>query len=533
MPVGSPLEMYTTVLGWHIYNGFWDLIAHTGLVLIPFGWMALNNMVEARKSASKTDVGIKAFRRTEVELITAFFVMFLFAVPSIHLRTATVKYIHSSCELNGTQLERTTQSKTFGATRSTYDQNVGEPIIAILDGSQPGIPPVWYLMASYMRAIPEALKQTLPCNPDLRLLATDLQNAAIQNLYLRDELAMFQRDCWHPSVNQFLREKPEIPGGDDKNIKRDISWAGSNFFLQTPGYYDSFRVKEPLKSFSYDQVRDETKMTPEHAQGRGMPYCREWWQSPSEGLRERLLTDADMESNLNWRYLVRRAFGQDERQARDALLYTILSMDTKVRANKLTNAYPRDTFLGSKALGRATGELKASAATAGLAAAAPILYTGIFVIKQAAPIFQAVILMFIVAMLPVLLTISGFQIKPAIALMFTMASVHFWSFIFALIHWLDTSLWSGATNDTSIGWNTLSPFNATEKSTFLVFDYVIGSLYIMLPLFLTVLMSIAGAKVGDQLATQTGQAVKSTGGKGGSGIGVATKVATKGGKGGK
>ena len=70
-------------------------------------------------------------------------------------------------------------------------------------------------------------------------------------------------------------------------------------------------------------------------------------------------------------------------------------MDTKVRANKLTNAYPRDTFLGSKTLGRATGELKGSAAIIGLAAGAPILYTGIFVIKQAAPIFQAVILMFI------------------------------------------------------------------------------------------------------------------------------------------
>ena len=36
MPVGSIIELYTTLLGWLMYDGLWDLMGGTGLLMVPF-----------------------------------------------------------------------------------------------------------------------------------------------------------------------------------------------------------------------------------------------------------------------------------------------------------------------------------------------------------------------------------------------------------------------------------------------------------------------------------------------------------------
>ena len=122
MPVGTPLELYTVVLAWHIYTATWDLLSNLGLTLIPFASIIFNNLIEARKGAAKTDVGVQALRRTEVEGLVAIFVMLLFAVPNVALKARTVTYIHSSCSIQNNALERTTEKRTFGVTRTTFDE---------------------------------------------------------------------------------------------------------------------------------------------------------------------------------------------------------------------------------------------------------------------------------------------------------------------------------------------------------------------------------------------------------------------------
>ena len=367
MPVGSPIEIYTTVLAWHLFTSFWALLSQTGLVLIPFGWMVFVNMIESRKNASKMDVGVRAFRRSEAEVYTAAFVAFIFAVPTVNININAVHYTNSSCEVSaGGQLDRGSAKISFGATRTTYDEAVGAPIIASLEGGRPKMPVVWYLVTRYMRAIPEALKHALPCNPDLRLMATEISNSQVTAPALRDELGMFQRDCWRPSVSRFLRDKPPTQNTGIEDINADISWAGSQFFLTTPGYYDIYRASELLTSFRYDPVRDESRVSSEHAQGRGMPYCQEWWDSSSEGLRARLLEDTGLDSNVNVRYWLNRAFGSsNSREARDALLYEILNTDVKLQSNKIHNAYPRDGSGG--ALNSVQDTLRSGATTLGLA----------------------------------------------------------------------------------------------------------------------------------------------------------------------
>ncbi len=241
MPVGSPLEIYTTVLAWHVYTGFWDLLASTGLIYAPFIAIFVRNMLDARKKASSTDVGIRALRTAEIEFYMALFVLLFFTAPTINLRVNNVEYTHTSCEIVGNELERTTEQAAFGATRTNYDEAIGAPLITLMDGKQAKVPILWWFVSHYLRAIPEAGKQLLPCNPDLRLLATQTQNSQISDPLLRDELSIFERDCWRYAVNKFLRTKPDIPASIT-DIESDIAWAGSQFFLTTSGYYDGRHV---------------------------------------------------------------------------------------------------------------------------------------------------------------------------------------------------------------------------------------------------------------------------------------------------
>ena len=521
MPVGSPLEMYTTVLAWHLFTQFWSLLSQTGLILIPFAALILNNLIEARSEASKTDVGIFALRRSEAQLYTCLVVMFLFAVPTVEMRVQSVNYIHSSCEFSadGT-LERKSQSRGFQASLTTYDEAVGSPILAILEGEQARVPLAWWVISHFLRAIPEAAKQLLPCQPDLRLLATEVQHNSITGLALRDEMGMFQRDCWLPAMNLFLREKPPTNTFEDiEDINLDTSWAGSQFFRETDGYYNNFRATQPLRSFAYNARRDGVEMTPEQASGRGKPYCTEWWDSPSEGLRERLLADTGLDSNLNWRYLARRTFGSESsREARDSLLYAVLTMDTGLQTNHITNSFPRDDLFS-------LGNLKSLGAWTGTVIKAPEFYTSIHAIRQAAPMLQAILLLFIILMLPILHTVSGFNLKTTITLVFVVASVQFWSFIFALCHWLDTSLWEGAAANVDASLSVV--LDNSQHLNRMIFDYVIGACYLMLPIALTSLMSVAGARVGGELASQVGGAGTTIGGQSAAGVQMATSRLTK------
>ena len=36
MVVSSAVELYTTLLGWHLYNSIWTLISSAGIIAIPF-----------------------------------------------------------------------------------------------------------------------------------------------------------------------------------------------------------------------------------------------------------------------------------------------------------------------------------------------------------------------------------------------------------------------------------------------------------------------------------------------------------------
>lgn len=515
MPVGSPLEVYTTALGWHLFNQLWTVLTATGLAVIPFFVIIGRAMMDARTEAQTTDVGVRAFRTAEAEVYLAFTVLLLFAAPNINLNMNKITYTPPACNAAGEV--KKAGGKTFGKTGTTYDQTTGRRVQAALDGNNPKVPMLWWLIGHYGRALPEAARHSLPCAPDLRLVDTAIENSRITDPRLRDELTMFQRDCWRPARHRFDRDKPpytikhperrwrkpprsSLP--EAQQIQADTGWVGSRFFLDTDGYYNLDRAAEPLKGFPYREDRDSTEIDPVLTPGAGMPWCTEWWQDAQHGLRGRLLAfiEADLKAVLGaelHHHLVDYTNSSDRRVTfihliwgRDeALLYLALRRDDGLQRQALTNAYPRD----NSAADSVKAGLKGLLATGGLAWEAPKMYTMIHVIKNAAPIIQALVLLLLTAVLPLLLVVSLYSVKTTLTLVLSYMSIQFWSFLFALADWVDRELLA-ALRDLGSG-----------GSIPLLVDYITGTLYLIFPVMFTALMGMAGARVGDALAVSAGR----------------------------
>src|SRR5690606_37923562 len=146
------------------FNSLWDLLSGTGVALLPFGFIVIRNLIEARKSRDKTDVGVQVLARSEIEFYVAFFVLILCVNPAINLAPQSVRANIHQCDVEGDRLTKTTREFHIGQTGSTYDR-----IDSVeLDGRTPKVPIIWYMWDFLSSGISITAAGILPCQPDLR-----------------------------------------------------------------------------------------------------------------------------------------------------------------------------------------------------------------------------------------------------------------------------------------------------------------------------------------------------------------------------
>ena len=509
MIVVDPIELYTTVLGWHIHNGLWELIAGTGVALLPFAAIIIKNLVEARKHQDKADIGVLAFRLSEVELYSAFMVVLLAINPAINLQAKDVVSVQSYCDVqNATPGDKELQrlEERLNATQSgtTFDTNQYQ-IDTMLDGRIPQMPIVWFFWDWLSSAVTLSAKATLPCQPDMRRMSYELAVSQIKDEQLNDETLMFYRDCWRPSLNRYVRDKPEVPEEFD-NIDQDILWAGSRFFLNHPDYYAFYYPKEGLKSFPYEEQRDSARVAPEFSDGRGYPQCDEWWMDDTYGLRGRLLDHVrnDMDSRdrrkqstwKSFKFHFHRAKGwlMDSRESDDEMLRLVLTSNQEIRHATLTNKYRREGLGGALTDGYAEGVNAIGLSFGGGMDVAKQQY-----MRTAMPIIRAILLMVITLAMPILFFFSGFRIGPVVTLMLIKFSVIFWAFLFALATWLDNYLLealSSAGGGSTSGFLMSAAKGEAMDPAVKIVGFVTRMLYYGLPFAFTTMMAWVGVKAG-------------------------------------
>ncbi len=122
---------------------------------------------------------------------------------------------------------------------------------------------------------------------------------AIRDPSLRAEVDRFYTDCFRPTYAKFrrddfqLRSSTAVSSALSTYGVDDVRWMGSHVFLETPGYYapclsppscgGGAHAASPVSGWSFDWNN--------HLEVR-RPHCREWWETASIGLRDRLYQTA-------------------------------------------------------------------------------------------------------------------------------------------------------------------------------------------------------------------------------------------------
>lgn len=117
--------------------------------------------------------------------------------------------------------------------------------------------------------------------------------------------------------------------------------------------------------------------------------------------------------------------------------------------------------------------------------------------RQALPMVQAVLLMAVVVILPLILAFSAYEIKTVITLTFVLFALNFLTFWWELARWLDSWLLTALySSDTHSSFNMAGFQNSSDD---LIMNFVMATMFLVLPAVWMGALSWAGVRIGGAL----------------------------------
>lgn len=482
MQVGSDLELFTTLFGWQFYGQLWDILTGTGLAFLPFLGIVLNNVLETHVYGA-TDGPVSSLRRMDIEIAVALTVVVLAGQPVVPLAASSLSYTSSPTATlplpsTSTPVSSSTTFKAVGF--------AGVPGVVT-------VPIWWYGAMAVSHGIVQAGNHMFSAAPDLRGLERHAQGAAITNPVLRQENSEFYTQCYLPARSKYLAEKPESAaitallssyGNDDPN------WEGSQVYLATTGYYDQ-RASQPVKGWPYAPLRDTEYANTVPPPTWGRPTCNEWWtglaSSTGIGLKQKLINEAGPLDSLT-----ALVVGGSSVKRQDAVARAVLNGSLPEVSN---GGYPSSNTVSQASVGQSL-ELILKGAGALVVGALAAILQGIVMhlVLSGLTDAQAIILMGMYAMLPLIVVISGYKLEVMVIGALAIFTVIFWTFLWDLARWTDQYLIAAfhPTDQTLLSFITKPTSTATKR---IVLDMITSAMYIGLPLLWTAMMAWVGYRM--------------------------------------
>lgn len=462
--VQSYPELYTMLLGWSLYDQIWDVLAQSGLAYLPFIGILLRNMARPYTSQETKDAGSTSLRRMEVDFIGTLLLIFFGVSPAFLLNPSLVSHT-PLCPVEG-------RSDTVhpGNTGTTYDSAFSVPTNEIR------VPIGWYAVIALSEGMTSAANTMVACVPNLRSMVTQANMARITDPELKQEVAQFERDCFIPARTQYLADTHTnaatisiIHSNQSQYGNDDTEWAGSHGLTQA--YYQNLKASQPVRGFSYNPAQDiNSDFHKDDPPEYGTPTCDQWWGDNQNGLKVRL------QNLMPSKYWNRFSSILASDKTKDDLLKRILFNHTGYdKANDMI------------------GDFGYSHLTAGLGEWFQQLdtYPKLYAATQAAPIIQALLLLMVYAFLPLALVFTGYKPEAFVSGAVIIFSLIFWSFIWHLVSWTDTTLMNALYGN---HWFSHQSPNAS------LVDMMTGTLIIIAPLFWFSFMGSMGVTAGNLVA---------------------------------
>lgn len=468
------------------YGVLWDVLTETGVVYLPFLGILLDNWRDPASDAPIGAASAISLRRIEFELFTALLVVVLAAQPAslTAFRANAIQYTPppTLSEPDPDPVNLSVNDSTFGFSGFADRRSVVDT------------PGWWYAVLALSSGLNHAIIEGLPRGEDIRQAAQYARMVSLQHPPLRQEVAQFHHDCYVPARSRLFREgavSTSVARLLDEFGQDDVDWIGSRVFRETPGYYSAYRATVPIEDWPFDAHRD-TEYDALNPPSNGRPFCKQWWENEDRGLREKLIEVVNVQAAGFPAVLLNFGFTFNSEQFKDVVARTAL-------LNRPPNWSNNDLKDGNTAttgwLSAAESTIKSIISGAGIAVAAGVASLTITVLLQLLPMLQALVLLCIYALLPMLLILSRYSLNVMISVGITIFSIKFWTVLWYLAQWVDQNLITTMYPDTNV---LVSNFLLdTEHGTKrILLNTATGLMYVGLPVLWTLIMGWAGMKAG-------------------------------------
>lgn len=504
MSVTGYLALYTTLIGWQQYQNLWMLMVGTGLVFIPFIGIVMKCFLEHFESQEPKSAAVIALRRLMIQIVGALLVIEFCCVPTVPLNPQ-VLHFEPVCVANA-------KIATPGHTGTTYDNKFKVP-------TGVKVPIVWYLVMAISNGFTHAANEGLSCSPiNYQALQDQLDLSSITSPTLKKETVEFYNDCYIPSYSKYMSgdlnnsQRDQIQQIQATYGKDDLGWLGSQIFLNTPGFYNSLSAQEPIPGFLFDPTRDQFEgQVGNHSQW-GEPNCKAWWTDPQNGLHANLekalppsflqdivhLGNSKVLADLGVRRLIQHSFDPGMSESSDI---------------------PR----GYESLNDSNGShwYVELAGDIGIASHQFTYYPKLYLLINALPVIQALLLLAIYALLAIMIPFSSYRLHFIITGSAIIFSITFWSYLWHLVQYINNeligALYPTDPNRIIPSWHELLQGSGGGLNATLV-HFIVGTMYIALPLLFLVIASWAGLKISNAImaaATQMQAPASEAGREGG------------------
>ena len=410
MIVFSPLSLYTTYLGWQVYDLIFEAFYQTGLWYLGFGFVVFRYFKNAFAPGGATHhAGEHALNHFMYELAVLIIVCSVFIYPTVPLSASELKFT----PMCTTEVEESTAANNSG---TTYD----EAFYSLLS-PEVKIPLGFSVLQNFVSSLTYALMTVTPCVDGLNNIKSDIVSIHLPRK-LRQEVTDFQKQCFMEARLKFTTEKPEessyaatlkMYGGES-----DVKWVGSHVLREL--YYPNLKAREPVSRYPYSQFRNvnldkaknEGEVTQEHLPKYGFPDCETWWVDIRQSLVD-LTEDKgfinDKAENravylrilnlLQGANIAGKQDAPDDELAHDLIAKTLIQNNDDIgnRRGTLTSDNNGVQRFAATWLNRAGMAVKSWTYT-------PLKREAIV---QTAPVMQALAMFFVIVLLPIVVGISG------------------------------------------------------------------------------------------------------------------------------
>ena len=486
MSVDSYLELFTTLFGWAFYGVLWDVLVGTGIVYLPFLGILIDNWRDPAEGGQFGTATSLSLRRMEIELFIALLVVVLAGQPAAltPLNAGTLSYAPPPTLDNPVPATATVAApqSTYGATGFS-----GSPATV-------NIPAWWYAVLAMTSGFNHAVVEGLPAASDLRTFEQQARLATIEDPRLRQEASDFFSECYVPARSKYQAERLSTPAvtttlgtyGED-----DPDWMGSHVYRDTAGFYDTLRPTKQIPGWVYNAARD-TEYDPASPPAWGKPTCKQWWEAGAIGLRQKLIDEADATSAGFSGLVVAVAPALASEQQEDAVARTILSNSPPVWSS---NDLVANNTGSTGWVGTAENLVKGGLAAVGVVSASAMFSVTMTAVLQALPMVQALLLLGIYALLPMVVVLSRYSLSMMVVGAMAIFTVKFWSVLWYLAMWVDQNLIQSMYPDVSVFLQIFSNPGEHDVKRMLL-NMITTSLYLGLPLLWSGMMAWAGTNIG-------------------------------------